>query len=151
MFLALTLMDQEDLIRPFSLANTRLEIGFEFINELVRKGDRLIEAKILEGHTCTPLPIEAFDGYSCLFVLESMMAEWNQLLAAPLRKGVSNKPSRIDDINYHKICIARLELAIAFHEQKISHSQLETDDQLLTIARYRTALAVQHACLETIR
>ncbi|CAN5573590.1 hypothetical protein BH09BAC4_BH09BAC4_33280 [soil metagenome] len=157
MTLLVTLMNQEGLIRPFSLANTPLEVGFEIINNIVREGDRLIEAKILLDHTCTPLPVEAFDGHSCLLVLTNMMAEWDQILMAPLRTGLSDAPRCIDDLKFHKTCIARLELAIAFYEQKRHQSQSATDHQLLldqlqtTIARYQAILASQRTHLQTLQ
>ncbi|GAB3503632.1 hypothetical protein GCM10027341_33060 [Spirosoma knui] len=147
MILFATFVDLMGEVRPYSIANTKLEIGFEAINDIVKKGHRLLEAKILsDDRSWTQLPIEAFDGEDCQRAICEMMLECQLILGQQFTPGLQIGAAGIDLLNFHRICVFRLELAIPFFKRELSQIQHSSLSEVTKISRANQLTATLNQC-----
>jgi hypothetical protein len=66
--------------RHFMWTPQRLEIGFDFISQLVANGDTLLEVTLTEDNKSVGLPLEAFDGTPFSSVMGSLKEDWEESL-----------------------------------------------------------------------
>ena len=127
MLLFLTAIDAQQE-RRFSCLLDELDAIFEFLNQVVAKGDSLIEAHLMDDEQPArdalppayrmPLPTAAFDGVSCLPALRQIELEWTAILAEPLR---SSLPSDTVDRRWY-------QETIRVYEQRITGLELLITD-----------------------
>ncbi|MFD2935223.1 hypothetical protein [Spirosoma flavum] len=84
MILSLTTITSEAEYRNFSCQFSDLETAFDLLNAIVSEGDQLIEAELLDRDERTLLPIEAFDGESCIMPIKQLEKQWEQILSKPV-------------------------------------------------------------------
>ncbi len=128
MILVLTAIDQYTGFRTFSCSIDSLEAAFIFLTSIVRKGDHLLRAEILDDAKRISLPTEAFDGVSLTKPLQQLECEWQQVLNEPVYAGVDSGRLLIElihnQIKAKDAHLSRLEDAIRVVEQNIEKIQL---------------------------
>jgi hypothetical protein len=83
MMFALLVTNEKGEGRTFSFQPDTLEQGFEFISELVAKGNCLHQVRLIDKDSQTILPEAAFDGASFVSVVRQLEVEWGAILSRP--------------------------------------------------------------------
>ncbi|MFD1139544.1 hypothetical protein ACFQ4C_00405 [Larkinella insperata] len=89
MTILLITCDERGNKHQFSFGCSRLEVGFEMINVLVEQGEKLLQAQLNDQSGNMLLPVDAFDGASCLAPIKKLQKEWRSLLKKPLKPALT--------------------------------------------------------------
>lgn len=105
----MTALNAQGQLRHFSGHMLELDTWLEFLTDVVKRGDTLLEATVSEGGQVLSLPVAAFDGQPMRADLRQLEAEWK----AALSNAQANPPppqrplpGRID---HYEALICRLE------------------------------------------
>lgn len=80
MLLCLTTLTPQNEFRKFSLYIDRLEFGFDVLNRIVAKGNKLLRVQLADDQGIVNLPVEAFDGSSILESIKELENEWKFIM-----------------------------------------------------------------------
>ena len=143
MLLYLTTIDKERQFREFFVLVSSLEKALDFLSLLVSLDSILIKAELVENGKRMELPVEAFDGHLVSPVIQTLEAEWHQVLDAPV--AVEPVPDEwlarlIQQRNECQIDrIFRLEHAIETFEQQLQCFYAHTDGTAEPLTAKRSA------------
>jgi hypothetical protein len=157
MTLRLSAINPQQELRQFSCVITRIESGFELLTSIVAQGEMLLSAELIdEGNKPTPLPVEAFDGVSCLSTLKLLEYEWTAILAVPISSCFNLDAQHRDwyraQLYGYEKHIVRLELLISDINricQRAEEAQSPADERFISHSRailscYEAQLAKTH-------
>ena len=74
-------LDAENQIRDFFCQIYELETGLGALSAIAVRGNKLIDAYIIEEGNKTRLPIQAFDSQDLIVPIQQLRSEWETILA----------------------------------------------------------------------
>lgn len=80
MMLVLDAIDPDGTIRRFATDLPTLEVSFDFLSSLVRKGTVLLKVYVKDGPQRVNLPVEAFDGMPFAVHMHTLQEDWQAIL-----------------------------------------------------------------------
>jgi hypothetical protein len=81
--LLLTAVDRQGELREFTCQLPDIDSGFDVLSELAATGNILVEARLFEEDSWTPLPPEAFDGQPISPRIRELQKDWQLILNQP--------------------------------------------------------------------
>ncbi|QIP14512.1 hypothetical protein G8759_18785 [Spirosoma aureum] len=120
MVLFITAIDVNSRTREFSCQFPELEQAFDFLNEIVGRGNTLIQACTEEDNQLIHLPIDAFDGAPFLGAIEELKQEWLSVLGYAPTSGIADNGNHPELIEWLKKRIDQYELQMVMIESNIS-------------------------------
>ncbi|QHV93822.1 hypothetical protein [Spirosoma endbachense] len=121
MVLFITTIDGHCRTREFSCQFHELEQAFDFLNQIVVRGDTLLQACTEEDGQLTQLPLDAFDGIPFLRAIENLKQEWLSVLDHAPESGLPVYGILQELIEWLKKQIDHYEKQMAIIESTIRH------------------------------
>lgn len=89
--------NQFDQQRDLTFLVNDLEAGLYSLNTLVSLGERLLQIRFIDQHSCLQLPVELIDGSSFSNPIHQLSEVWQQLLTQPTTS------QRVDNWRRHEV------------------------------------------------
>lgn len=123
MILSLVALDLSQQERQFTCWLNSDEVAFDFLNQIVAAGHKLLSVGLTEEELTTYLPVDAFDGHLVSDQLLHLQTQWTSILAKSNRNTASSMKDnrtwcqdRLDRIEkqlvHIELMITRLHMAI---------------------------------------
>lgn len=107
--LFVTAIDRQAQWRNFSCQLDELELALDVAHSIACQGDTLINVCLLDGTSRLELPAAAFDEHPFTEVIQQLRAEWEFVLAQPVRSARSPMPSGSARQRLHALQEAKIQ------------------------------------------
>ncbi|WP_461094104.1 hypothetical protein [Spirosoma gilvum] len=82
MFIYISCITTQGELRRFSFRSPSLEVGFNVLSAIQKKGDKLLSIRIVDGQRAMVLPPEVFDGQDFSQPLLALERQWKLILTS---------------------------------------------------------------------